>query len=613
MKRNREISGGAFGASDQTTKSLRRSEVEQLFDAITTDNLVYQPLPAPDSIRLLSLQAYDDDMPRAVHCNLSTHTFSPTAHQISPYKALSYVWGDVRNLQPIQVDSVQVMVRSNLYHALLELSKDFLRPHLWVDALCIDQANLDERNSQVALMKDIYTNATEVILWLGNGESDDSDTNLSSGFTKTRLVRSEDYIDSGEEVLTDRAHRYIACNEWFERCWTLQELILARAIMVRCGSHEITWKRLCTLMAQAFNREADRKMDGSDGPRTVNWSILLSATKVLELEGLATKFNNSQLTLSLLLNESWRKSTSEPVDKVFAIMGLFPEPPVAIDYSQTPEKVCKAATLACIVREKNLNILGLACSKTLDSEAHLSDYTTDVLGEQLPEQSQSPSWAVSLPSKVDPDLICVFALEEYPEPFQCISEEVLERIRSEPNVTVLPLTGIVLGRLSSVQTVEAMPPCTLTTIAQPQSATETTASPMHEASYSFSTLFQVLQKHDMGSCGCSEADRRSVPGQVEFNTSVAGSRAGDWLCLIYGGRAAYVLRPEVICQNYHPIVGAMSSTIGQAVVKLVGVVEIQYDGILQKIMDIQQRQVAKAADENDLSVWPLLGTNIPLA
>jgi hypothetical protein len=39
--------------------------------------------------------------------------------------------------------------------------------YLWIDAICIDQSNLKERNRQVAQMRDVYTNAESVIVWLG--------------------------------------------------------------------------------------------------------------------------------------------------------------------------------------------------------------------------------------------------------------------------------------------------------------------------------------------------------------------------------------------------------------------------------------------------------------
>ena len=84
--------------------------------------------------------------------------------------ALSYVWGDPSVTREIYVDSVPVPVTANLEAALLQLRnhsrirQGFL---IWIDALRINQADLEERTVQVARMNDIYTRAWHTVVWLG--------------------------------------------------------------------------------------------------------------------------------------------------------------------------------------------------------------------------------------------------------------------------------------------------------------------------------------------------------------------------------------------------------------------------------------------------------------
>jgi hypothetical protein len=85
------------------------------------------------------------------------------------FKAISYVWGDSQHKREIIVDDRPVSVTQNLFTGLQRIRDPTARLTIWVDALCINQADDDERCSQVQLMRKIYTSATEVLIWLGYG------------------------------------------------------------------------------------------------------------------------------------------------------------------------------------------------------------------------------------------------------------------------------------------------------------------------------------------------------------------------------------------------------------------------------------------------------------
>jgi hypothetical protein len=83
------------------------------------------------------------------------------------YEALSYVWGDTRHRRYVWVSGTRTGVTVNLYDALLRLRHQNDKRTIWIDQLCINQWDMDEKAAQVALMRDIYRNCTHCILWLG--------------------------------------------------------------------------------------------------------------------------------------------------------------------------------------------------------------------------------------------------------------------------------------------------------------------------------------------------------------------------------------------------------------------------------------------------------------
>lgn len=183
----------------------------------STPRSIYQALLTPDSIRLLKIEHNAKGLP----CYLSVHSVVPKNRSFQRYNALSYVWGTPRDTKMIYINEAPAMVRSNLYSALLEISHDNIQSFLWIDAICIDQENIKERNAQVALMRDIFANATQVIIW--SGASTDGNTDLSVDFDVYSCI-----IES----------------RWLQRCWTLQELLLGREVVVRSGVNRVFWDNL---------------------------------------------------------------------------------------------------------------------------------------------------------------------------------------------------------------------------------------------------------------------------------------------------------------------------------------------------------------------------------
>lgn len=161
-----------------------------VIDGTTFHNaLRYEPLENPQSqIRLLHLQperlVINESAGTSSHAELSFNCSIETVDlsgKIPPYFAISYVWGDPTDVRPIVCNGQVKHITRNLWNFLLqcwvrtygELKTNtfseivsFSRS-MWIDAVCINQDDLDEKGQQVQQMGRIYSEAARVIMWLG--------------------------------------------------------------------------------------------------------------------------------------------------------------------------------------------------------------------------------------------------------------------------------------------------------------------------------------------------------------------------------------------------------------------------------------------------------------
>ncbi|GKZ69567.1 hypothetical protein AnigIFM50267_004779 [Aspergillus niger] len=119
--------------------------------------------PSASQIRLLTILPDENDE-NPVRGSLHTVSLNDTCD----FDALSYVWGDTSVTVDISVDDCLVGVTPNLHAFLRRLRQPNSERTVWVDYVCINQNDISERNSQVALMCQIYSNARSVVAWLGD-------------------------------------------------------------------------------------------------------------------------------------------------------------------------------------------------------------------------------------------------------------------------------------------------------------------------------------------------------------------------------------------------------------------------------------------------------------
>lgn len=227
----------------------------------------YNPLSTPQTIRLLHLS------PSPNPTTPLYGTFQPadlTSDNPSEFGALSYVWGEPSpSAGTIQIDDSDLpLPTTNLAAALRRFRLPSQPRFIWVDAICINQADVSERNTQVALMGDIYRVAKMTLAWLGH--DDDAENALRKLVDIADMAplfgeppRGMPSITAGApmgsvedvEGLTGDVERFVTLageskmglvvgNAWFGRLWIVQEAVLTRDVKVVLGEAEVGWSVL---------------------------------------------------------------------------------------------------------------------------------------------------------------------------------------------------------------------------------------------------------------------------------------------------------------------------------------------------------------------------------
>lgn len=121
----------------------------------------YTPLTHGDEIRLLYLESGSGDEIR----------FSLQSARLDAqpsYEAISYCWGDATDTRDVFCEGKLLRITNSLYTGLKQLRKKDGTRALWADAVCINQADIAEKNTQVQLMSRIYSQPHTILVWLGS-------------------------------------------------------------------------------------------------------------------------------------------------------------------------------------------------------------------------------------------------------------------------------------------------------------------------------------------------------------------------------------------------------------------------------------------------------------
>ena len=214
------------------------------------EDLSYRALSKDSEIRLLELHKGRDDQP--IRCSIKTVLLDDLPGK---YAALSYVWGSPENKHNILCDGKRLSVTANLYSALRRIRPLDYSLTLWIDAICINQLDVAERESQVRMMRRIYQQAQCVAVDLGE-EAEGVElilpllskiiTQLKQHGTDWKLpqIQFEEFGLPPAEAQDWKALVLLLCRPWFRRVWIIQEYALAQNLTIVYGNTVLPWEDL---------------------------------------------------------------------------------------------------------------------------------------------------------------------------------------------------------------------------------------------------------------------------------------------------------------------------------------------------------------------------------
>ncbi|KAF5675871.1 het-domain-containing protein [Fusarium circinatum] len=273
--------------------------------------LKYEKLPTPTSIRLLKIDRLpsikdDLDLFRPITCSLVVKDLNDQPK----YDALSYTWGNPLGGESSSSDSTvpsdwattpfgiacsgqRVEVTTNLHTALIAIRYHLSKPqkpisqvpflkiseYIWVDQICINQADIAEKNSQVQLMGRIYRQCSTVQIWLGGYQKDVSDMqyvyHLVQGFQPRldsptgHMFKSFDITNPWNcesfhvrPVTPENARGMLDFinRAWFKRSWIIQEALLAPKSNVLFGASDMPFDDLSNFVRSLGDSSWFRKL-----------------------------------------------------------------------------------------------------------------------------------------------------------------------------------------------------------------------------------------------------------------------------------------------------------------------------------------------------------------
>lgn len=295
------------------------------------------------------------------------------------YETLSYTWSTESPTEELIVhESTHISITPNLASFLRQRRDADKVVVLWVDAICVNQQDIAERNLQVSFMNLIYTVCTSITVWLGP-EDEESDLAVEE---LHKLANTHPYEKM--PVLPTKvckAIKKLLNRPWWNRVWVAQEICWgggrhkmweSSSVTVCCGRSSIPWNNLVIACARIKVDEPTLRqtIDGVDGVLHLDY-LRWSATK-LSQKGRNTGFDETDSLPHVV--EYRHFSATDPRDKIYGILGVLPNINrvtwrFAIDYNESVERVYTRFATAMIESSLGLELLrhSIGCSTPLSN------------------------------------------------------------------------------------------------------------------------------------------------------------------------------------------------------------------------------------------------------
>ena len=334
----------------------------------------YQPLAPGQDFRVLLVQkgrARDPLTCRLVPSALPSSRGHPESARMISYEALSYTWGPDSSALMVEIldeetstvagdEGSVVYIRPNLYAALLQLRSPEDDVALWVDALCINFDDPSEKSQQVSRLHEIFSQASNVCIWLGHGEDPDQ-TRQTFDFIREMLnLRHFDQLYSQQQAAQWNAFAQLMRNRWFTRLWVVQEIALAKEATVHYGNEVVQWTDFRDAIAlfvarykqiNSLLKSNNYILDPARDIRALGANTLVTATSNLFRRGENGRISDRLLSLETLVSTLVTFECTDPRDKIYALLAIAKDTP----YS-TPQVVAKPKAPWILSSTKDVHI-----------------------------------------------------------------------------------------------------------------------------------------------------------------------------------------------------------------------------------------------------------------
>lgn len=297
---------------------------------------LYQKLdPSRSEIRLLKRTASESGI---------SWSFSIVSLDDKPqFTALSYVWATSDETEEIIVNNQGAAALPSRTSGAFSPNRQMF---LWVDAIGINQADIGEKNSQVPLMKDIYSSAELVISWLAGPNPEITSALDMIEILHSELARPDSEILELKWVLNhpplcESDEAVEALNElvyldYWQRAWVFQEVVLGEHVILACGDKAMEWQVLATVAEKAhwlreklktYTREelgflphmAWGTLATNVGP---SWVNVLTLEKTRKFQANHTRSGNMRQNWDLAFGGGIMLQATDPKDHIYALLGL---------------------------------------------------------------------------------------------------------------------------------------------------------------------------------------------------------------------------------------------------------------------------------------------------
>ena len=394
---------------------------------------IHHALTSDGGIRLVRIlnAEYRSDIDQSLVIRCEMQQFNPV--DCPSYNALSYSWGPPPDSTPIIINGGVCRIRQNLFEFLrLTRRESSISDYYWIDALCINQDDVDERNKAVRKMKDIYVKARRVIIWLGSGDetveksfcaldsitrAHDLDIFDSSVVPMVRHKPAPETIQSDSVELIN-LKKIILEHQYWSRGWILQEASTPPFANGVLSQTEVCLGKQRRLLEEFIL--AQELLDIKDRPKSQVYGLRVKTpfrrlTALREFRKGDGRF--PPIDLMTLLDNARACQVTDPHDKVYALLAIAVDgKDFEVDYSKSVVQTYQDIARAFILRDKNLNILGFANGRRkLDGlPSWTPDWTEGNIAEPFPKRrwerkdgnwKPSPVYDVTKGAEINTDIL----------------------------------------------------------------------------------------------------------------------------------------------------------------------------------------------------------------